>query len=202
LAWMCDLSSMENVLSIIEDDAASRRTGLAVKRRREAAGLSLRELAGRSGVSASMISDIERGAKSPTVATLVRLASALGVGAAVLLEDAAAAVRRIHVIRAGEGERGDGGSAWEKLGPAGPGSRIEFVRHVIPAGAVLGPAPAHAAGTVEHMHVVRGQVRVTVGDEVAEMAAGDSCSCLTDVPHGVANPGKGEAEVYVVLERR
>jgi transcriptional regulator with XRE-family HTH domain len=192
---------MENVLSIIEDNAISRRTGLAVKRRREAAGLSLRELAGRSGVSASMISDIERGAKSPTVATLVRLAGALGVGAAVLLEDAAAAVRRIHVIRAGDGERGSGASAWERLGPAGPGSRIEFVRHVIPAGAVLGPSPAHAAGTVEHMHVVRGRVRVTVGDEMAEMAAGDSCSCLTDVPHGVANPGRGEAEVYVVLER-
>ncbi len=192
---------MENVLSIIENDAVSLRTGLAVKRRRERAGLSLRDLAGRSGVSASMISDVERGAKSPTVATLVRLAQALGVGAAVLLEDGTAAVRRIYVIRRGEGERGEGASAWEKLGPAGPGSRIAFVRHVIPAGAALGPAPAHDAGTVEHMHVVRGRVRVTVGEEVAEMEAGDSCSCLTDVPHGVANPGAEAAEVYVILER-
>ena len=192
---------MENGLSIIEDDAVSRRTGRAVKRRREAAGLSLRELAGRSGVSASMISDIERGVKSPTVATLMRLAGALGVGAAVLLEDAAAA-SRIHVIRRGEGERGVGASAWEKLAPAGPGSRIAMVRHVIPAGAVLGPSPAHEAGTVEHMHVVRGQVRVTVGEETAEMEEGDSCSCRTDVPHGVENPGAEAAEVYVILERR
>ena len=190
---------MESILSTIADEAVSQRTGGAVKRRREAAGLSLRELAGRSLVSASMISDIERGAKSPTVATLVRLAHALGVGAAALLEEGAAP--RILVVRRGEGARGEGASAWEKLGPAGAGSRIEFVRHVIPAGAVLGPSPAHAAGTLEHMHVVRGRVRVTVGEEVAEMEAGDGCSCRTDVAHGVANPGAEAAEVYVILER-
>lgn len=190
---------MESILSTIADEAVSQRTGGAVKRRREAAGLSLRELAGRSLVSASMISDIERGTKSPTVATLVRLAHALGVGAAALLEEGAAP--RILVVRRGEGARGEGASAWEKLGPAGAGSRIEFVRHVIPAGAVLGPSPAHAAGTLEHMHVVRGRVRVTVGEEVAEMEAGDGCSCRTDVAHGVANPGAEAAEVYVILER-
>ena len=192
---------MESVLSTIANDAVSQRTGGAVKRRREAAGLSLRELAGRSLVSASMISDIERGTKSPTVATLVRLAHALGVGAAALLEEGTEAAPRILVMRRGEGARGEGASAWEKLGPAGGGSRIEFVRHVIPAGAVLGPSAAHAAGTVEHMHVVRGRVRVTVGEEVAEMGAGDGCSCRTDVAHGVANPGGEAAEVYVILER-
>ena len=190
---------MESILSTIADEAVSQRTGRAVKRRREAAGLSLRELAGRSAVSASMISDIERGAKSPTVATLVRLARGLGVGVGALLEEGAAP--RILVMRRGEGARGEGASAWEKLGPAGGGSRIEFVRHVIPAGAVLGPSAPHAAGTVEHMHVVRGRVRVTVGEEVAEMGAGDGCSCRTDVAHGVANPGAEAAEVYVILER-
>lgn len=193
---------MEDELSIIADNEISLRTGRAVKRRREAARLSLRVLAARSGVSPSMISDIERGAKSPTVATLVRLAQALGVGAAALLEDGTAAMPRIRLLRRGEGARGEIPAPWERLGPAGPGSRIDFVRHVIPPAAVLGPSPAHDVGTVEHMHVASGRVRVTVGEETAELSAGDSCSCRTDVPHGVENPaGAGEAVVYVIVER-
>ena len=193
---------MEDRLSIIVDDEISLRTGRVVKRRRDLAGLSLRALAARSGVSPSMISDIERGAKSPTVATLVRLAQALGVGAAALLEEGAEAATRIQVLRRGEGARGEVLAPWERLGPAGPGSRIDFVRHVIPPAAVLGPSPAHDAGTVEHMYVASGRVRVTVGEEVAELSTGDSCSCRTDVPHGLENPvGAGEAVVYVILER-
>ena len=193
---------MEDRLSIIGADEISLRTGRVVKRRRDLAGLSLRALAARSGVSPSMISDIERGAKSPTVATLARLAQALGVGAAALLEEGAEAAARIQVLRRGERARGDVPVPWERLGPAGPGSRIDFVRHVIPPAAVLGPSPAHDAGTVEHMHVASGRVRVTVGEEVAELSTGDSCSCRTDVPHGLENPvGAGEAVVYVILER-
>ena len=68
---------MEDMLSTLEDEI-SRRVGRTVKQQRNAAALSLRELAARSGISSSMISDIERGTKSPTVTTLVRLAQALG----------------------------------------------------------------------------------------------------------------------------
>ena len=69
---------MEHMLSTLEDEV-SLRMGRAVKQRREAAGFSLRMLAARSGISSSMISDIERGTKSPTVSTMLRLADALGV---------------------------------------------------------------------------------------------------------------------------
>ena len=88
------------------------------------------------------------------------------------------------------------------VGPAGPGSRIDFVRYQIPPSTVLGPAAAHAPGTVEHMHVVAGTVRVTVGDETAELAAGDSCSCRTDAPHAIENPDpSAEALIYLIVER-
>lgn len=193
--------SIKDVMSTLEDEI-SIRTGRAVKQRREAAGFSLRALAERSGISASMISDIERGAKSPTVTTLVRLAEALGVVAGDLIDGGLGLASRIRVIRAGEGDGGDHPAKWESLGPASPGSRIAFTRMVIPPATVLGPSDAHAAGTVEHMHVASGAVRVTVGDEMAEMAAGDSCSCRTDVPHGVENVDPAaEAVIYVILER-
>lgn len=184
------------------EDKVSLRTGRAVKQQREAAGLSLRMLAARSGVSSSMISDIERGTKSPTVITVVRLAQALGVSAAALIDGGAGPAPRIRVLRRGEGAGGEHPARWQSLGTAVPGSRIDFVRYQVPPSTVLGPSSAHAPGTVEHMHVAIGTVRVTVGDETAELAAGDSCSCRTDAPHGVENPDPSvEALIYLIVER-
>jgi transcriptional regulator with XRE-family HTH domain len=192
---------MKDAMSTI-DDEVSLRTGRTVKQRREATGFSLRELAARSGVSASMISDIERGTKSPTVTTVVRLAQALGVSAAALVDGGAEPAPRIRVLRCGEGAGGENPARWDSLGPASSGSRIDFVRYQIPPSTILGPAAAHPPGTVEHMHVAAGAVRVTVGDETAELTAGDSCSCRTDAPHGVENPDpSAEALIYLIVER-
>ncbi len=188
-------------MSTLEDDIGLR-TGRAVIRLRQAAGLSLRALAARSGISPSMISDIERGTKSPTVVTVVRLAQALGVSAAALIDGGAEAATRIHILRRDEAAGGDHPTNWQTLGPSAPGSRIDFVRHIIPPATILGPAPAHAPGTVEHMHVAAGTVRVSVGDETAELHAGDSCTCRTDVSHGIENPDPvAEALIYLILER-
>jgi transcriptional regulator with XRE-family HTH domain len=184
------------------EDGISLRTGRALKQQREAAGFTLRALAARSGISSSMISDIERGTKSPTVTTVVRLAQALGVSAAALIDGGTNPASRIHILRRGEGAGGERPAPWESLRPATPGSRIDFVRYQIPPSTVLGPATAHAPGTMEHMHVAAGTVRVTVGDETAELAAGDSCSCRTDAPHGVENPDpSAEALIYLIVER-
>lgn len=196
------MTALEDILSTLEDEL-SRYTAHAVKQRREALGLSLRMLATRSGISSSMISDIERGKKSPTVITLVRLAQALGVTAAALVDGGTAPAPRIRVLRCGQGAGGEHPARWESLAPPAPDNRIDFVRFQIPPSTVLGPTAAHAAGTVEHMHVVTGTVRVTVGDETAELAAGDSCSCRTDITHAIENPDPAaEALIYLIVERR
>lgn len=188
-------------MSTLEDEIGLR-TGRAIKQQREAAGLSLRMLAERSGVSSSMISDIERGAKSPTVTTLVRLAQALGISAAAIVDGGPNSESRIRIIRHGQGAAGEQPAPWESLGPSMPGSRIDFVRYHIPPATILGPSAAHPAGTVEHVHVAAGTIRVTVGDEAAELSAGDSCSCRTDVPHGVENPDpSATALIYLIVER-
>ncbi len=189
------------MLSTLEDEI-SQRTGRAVKRRREALGLSLRTLAAKSGISSSMISDIERGAKSPTVVTVVRLAEALGVGAGSLVDGGPEAATRIRVLRQGEQPTGENPAPWSTMAPRMPGSRVDFVSYRIPPATVLGPTPAHDSGTVEHLHVATGSVRVTVGDEVADLATGDSCSCRTDIQHSIENPhASDEALIYLVVER-
>ncbi len=192
---------MEDMLSTLEDEI-NLRTGRTVKERREGAGLSLRALAERSGISSSMISDVERGAKSPTVITIVRLAAALGVSAGALVGEGTGSAPRIRVLRRDEGAGGERPAPWKNLGPVGPGSRIDFVRYQIPPSAVLGPAAAHASGTFEHVYVAAGSIRVTVGDETVELSTGDSCSCRADAPHGVENPDpSAEALIYVIVER-
>jgi transcriptional regulator with XRE-family HTH domain len=193
---------MEDRVSTLEDEVKVR-TGRAIKQQREAAGLSLRTLAARSGISSSMISDIERGTKSPTVTTVVRLAQALGVSTAALIDGGMGPAPRIRVLRRGEGAGGEHPARWKRLVPEAPGGRIDFVRFQIPPSTVLGPTTAHAPGTVEHMHVATGTVRVSVGDETAELTAGDSCSCRTDAPHAVENPDpSAEALIYLIVERR
>lgn len=188
-------------MSTLEDEV-SRRTGRAVHRQRAARGFSLRQLATLSGLSPSSISDIERGAKSPTVATLARLAEALGVSAASLVDGGPAPAPRIRVLRQGEGPGGDRPVRWHGLLAAAPGGRLDFARYEIPPATLVGPSPAHAAGTVEHVHLISGRLRVTVGDEVVELAAGDGCSCRTDAPHAIENPDPATAAaLYVIVER-
>jgi XRE family transcriptional regulator, regulator of sulfur utilization len=65
----------------------SEQLGTRLRAQRQARGFSLEMLAAGSGVSRSMISDVERGTKSPTVLILARLATALGVTVSRLLGD-------------------------------------------------------------------------------------------------------------------
>src|SRR5215471_9546415 len=113
----------------------ARRVGRAVRTRREHAKLTIRGLAAKSGVSSSMISDIERGAKSPTISTLAVLAAALGTPIRALVETPAATARRIRVVRGARRrtriDRGTG-AARQDFGPAIAGSRVEFLRYVVP----------------------------------------------------------------------
>jgi transcriptional regulator with XRE-family HTH domain len=193
---------MANELSTIEDTLTAR-IAANLKQRRDELGLSLRALATKSGVSPSMISDIERGAKSPTVSTLGGLAEALDVPLATLI-GAAAPRGRIEVVhRAEQAVVADPtGVKRTSFGPPVAGSRVEFSSYVVPPRVVAGPFPAHAAGTVEHIHLAAGTLRVELGGESVVLETGDSCSCRADAPHLFDNSrGKTRALLYLVVER-
>jgi transcriptional regulator with XRE-family HTH domain len=188
-------------LSTIADDATAL-AAQAIKARREQLGLTLRALAARSGVSPSMISDVERATKSPTLATVAALASALETDLPTLLQGVAPSAPRIHVSRASDrkskAERSSG-VIRESL-KAGLG-KIEFMRYLVPAGTLAGPFPGHRVGTVEHVHVEAGRIRFVLGSETVTLGAGDSCSCQADGVHSFDNrQGKAKVRLYVIIE--
>jgi transcriptional regulator with XRE-family HTH domain len=183
----------------------SKRVGRAVKARREELRLTLRALASRSGISSSMISDIERGAKSPTISTLLELAVALEVPVAALADMATPVSPRIKVVRASKRRSHidrTSGAKRQSFGPAVTGSKVEFSRYLVPPRTTAGPFAAHANGTIEHIHLAAGTIRVVVGDEAVRLEAGDSCSCRADAVHLFDNSdGDAEALIYLVVER-
>src|SRR3954468_14015661 len=131
-------------------DETQIHIGPRVRALREAMDLSLRDLAERSGVSAPMLSQVERGETSPTLQVASRIASGLELRLSQLLRlDEEGTV---SIVRSGEGRRGGaGGHAYELLTPPLPGLRAEVTRHTLAAGAVTGgpggpPPPPPAAG--------------------------------------------------------
>ena len=186
-------------------DKALAQVAAAVKDRREQLGMTLRALASKSGVSSSMISEIERGAKSPTISTLSALAQALGVPISALVEGTAPTTGRIQVVRASEqSELVDPVSGARRTSYRAPlrGSKLEFIRYVVPSKKIAGPFAAHPEGTIEHMHVAAGNVRVVFGTEAVDLKTGDSCSCLADTPHHFdTRQSRRTALIYIVVEQ-
>lgn len=198
------MSTIENGVAILSskaDDLLSRISHV-IRSRREEMGLTVRALAGRSGVSSSMISDVERGAKSPTISTLAALSEALEMPLSALVDSPAPA--RMRVVKASERQwlvEAGTGSKRDRFAPTVAGSEVEFLRYVVPPHTSAGPFPPHAPGTIEHLYLVSGKIRVTLGKDVADLEAGDSCSCFADEPHGFDNrDGKAPAELIIVTE--
>src|SRR3954464_8106535 len=108
--------------------------GPRVKALREAMDLSLRELAERSGVSAPMLSQVERGETSPTLQVAGKIASGLELRLSQFLRLDEEGM--VSVVRRGDGRRGGaGGHAYEVLTPPLPGLRAEVTRHSLAAAA-------------------------------------------------------------------
>jgi len=178
--------------------------GPRIRALRDAMQLSLRDLAGRSGVSAPMLSQVERGETSPTLAVAARIASGLELRLSQLLRlDEAGTVA---IVRAGEGRAGtsDPGSGHraEILTPPLPGQRAELSRHVLAAGARTGgpgDPPMHEPGSRETALVQDGCVVLKIEGERHELGAGDCVTFDADLSHHFENPGPGEAVLLAVV---
>src|SRR3954471_15808796 len=180
---------------------AEPTVGNRVRALREAMDLSLRDLAERSGVSAPMLSQVERGETSPTLAVAERIALGLELSLSQLLRlDEGDGV---SVVRAGERRRGGGRThGYEVLTPPLPGLRAEVSLHTLAPGATTaGPddPPMHEPGSRETAVVERGPVRFVCGGTAQDLEDGDSVTFDADLPHHFENPGTDGASFYAVV---
>src|SRR5438128_4945050 len=116
---------------------APQAIGPRVRALREAMDLSLRGLAERSGVSAPMLSQVERGETSPTLQVAARIAHGLELRLSQLLRlDEGGAVTIVRSSERRTGPAAATGHAYEILTPPLPGQRAELSCHTLAAGAV------------------------------------------------------------------
>jgi transcriptional regulator with XRE-family HTH domain len=178
--------------------------GRRIKDAREARSLSLRALAEGSGVSRSMLSDIERGAKSPTIALLAAISEGLTVPLSALIGDGGSPSSiSPQIIRAADQHTISDPSGVQRtnLGVLHDDSTVEFVRFQLPPRTVSGTFAPHRPGTLERISIERGTLDVYFGDQHVTLHAGDTLSYEAAVPHSFANVSKAIVILYLVIER-
>ena len=180
-------------------EAISRHLGGRVKTLRGGRGWSLEALATASGVSRSMLSQIEREQANPTLAVTLRIAQAFGMNLGDLIE-MPGATSAVSVIRADDHAfhyRSDKFCRIRTLSPLKLEKDVEFYEVSLQPGGALRSAP-HFEGTREFLTVQKGQVRVESAVDAEVLNPGDSANYRADVPHAIVNTGKGEAVLFLV----
>ena len=158
----------------------------------------LRTVADRAGVSESFLSQVERGRASASIASLRRIAGALGVTVADLFEPGGPPQPR--VLRRDERPSLAFGTLGRKLLlTQRPLQHLEvFVGELDPGGSTGGEPYTHG-DSEELLLVLAGRVHLQLGSELLDLSQGDSVNYRSSTPHRVSNPGDEAAEVLFVI---
>jgi XRE family transcriptional regulator, regulator of sulfur utilization len=164
-------------------------------------GLSLRDLAERSGVSAPMLSQVERGETSPTLVIAEKIAAGLELTLSQLLRlDEGEHVTISRAVGRRRYERG--GHRFEELTPPLPGQRADVSLHTLkPSATTGGPGdpPMHEPGSRETAVVLTGVLALVVDGTRHELHTGDSVTFDADLPHHFENEGEEQARFLAVI---
>jgi transcriptional regulator with XRE-family HTH domain len=188
------------------NDKAAPEIGPVVQRQRAALGLTLEQLAALSGVSKSMLSQIERGQANPTFAVLWSLTRALKLDFADLLHGAAGpknegAIEVVAAANTPEIRSADGRCRLRILAPPRLAGTIEWYEIAMDPGGDLNSAP-HAGGAFEHFTALDGTFEIRSGGATRRLEAGETARYAADVAHRIANAGETAARgVLIVLYR-
>jgi transcriptional regulator with XRE-family HTH domain len=196
--------------------------GSRLRAERERQHISLRELARRLDVSASLISQVELGRATPSVGTLYAIVSELGISLDELFDrapggDGAGRVESLHGGRGGRSFAGgepvvrhderkaiqlDSGVRWERLtSVTEDGVDFLFVDYDVGGASCAEDSLMRHAGR-EYGHVIEGRLGVTVGFETYELEPGDSISFNSTTPHRLFNAGDVPAKgIWFVVGR-
>jgi len=172
-----------------------------VRELRKKRNWTLEQLAAASGVSRSMLSEIERGNANPTLAVAFRIAGAFSMSLGELVDEPTGPRSRIDVIRADDRAyhyRSDKHVRIRTLSPLRLEKSVEYYQVTLAPGGALSSSP-HFEGARELLTVQQGAVRVTSSAESTDLARGDSAHYPADVPHAIKNTSREDAIVFLVV---
>jgi len=181
-------------------DAINENLGRRVKKLRGDRGWSLEELSKVSGVSKSMLSEIEREKANPTLSVTFRIARAFGLNLQELIETSESA-SSIQVIRSSERSqvyRSDKQCEIRTLSPLNLEKEIEFYQVTLKPKGELRSQP-HYEGTREFLTVETGCIQIESGQDKVELENNDSATYRADLPHAIINMGSEPAVVFLVV---
>jgi transcriptional regulator with XRE-family HTH domain len=172
--------------------------GASLRNARRQRGMTLREVAGRAGVTESFLSQVERDIASPSIATLRRIAVALGTSIGVLLDEAGP---HGQLVRAGERRvvTYPGLMARDEFLTDGSDGRLQVILSVVEAGGGTGPEAYSHESDEECLIVLEGSLDLWVGAEQHHLETGDAIRYSSRKPHRNQNPGPGTARILFVI---
>ena len=171
---------------------ASLRT---VRRRR---GMTLRQVADEAGVTESFLSQVERDIASPSIATLRRIAVALGTSIGVILDEAGP---HGQLVRAADRKvvSYPGLLARDEFLTDGSNGRLQVILSVVEPGGGTGAEAYSHESDEECLIVLEGSLDLWVGAEHHRLATGDAIRYSSRIPHRNENPGPGTARILFVI---
>ena len=179
--------------------ALATAIGDRIRTARSDRGWTLDQLAARAQVSRRLLVSIEQAQANPSVATLLRISDALGIGLPALVEVGGPAPLRVE--RSGAAPvlwRGPaGGRALLVAGTNSP-QVVELWDWTLEPGESHA-SEAHSAGTRELLLVTAGELRLEVGGRVELLGPGDSASFHGDLPHSYAPAGDGTGRFVLTV---
>jgi XRE family transcriptional regulator, regulator of sulfur utilization len=174
--------------------------GRQVRTLRQKRRLSLEALAERSRVSISMLSNVERGRKVPSILLMGQIATALDTSIGRLLDEERSP--RVIVMRAFDQRviKDAAGIERRSLSPVLPGIEFELMRMTLAPGVDAGTFPPHRAGSREYLAIERGTLTLTLAGTEYVLRAGDSIYHDGDLEHGYRNDGRTPCTYYLAMD--
>lgn len=181
-------------------DQAPNAVGHRIRDARLIRGWTLDQLAERSGVSRRMIVNVEAGSTNPSLATLLRLSAALGIALASLVTEPTDTAR---AATTSSQERtplwtGPKGGTGTLVASASQGSTVELWEWLLEPGESH-TSEAHLPGTHELLHVVEGQLELTIDSHSRRLRTGDATNFSADVAHAYACAGRTRTRFTIAV---
>lgn len=184
----------------MDTETVEARIASNLKLRREALGLSLAQLAERSGVSKAMIGKVEAGQSSPTAGLLGRLCAGLGVTLSTLMNSVESAGLS-HFPAHAQPAWKDPETGLERrlVAPASGRSSVEIALLTVPGGTSVDYSMAPAQPLRQHIYLLAGALTFTIGGEATVLTAGDCLFAIIDRPTRF-DVHPGAAAEYIVVQ--